>query len=284
MKKNIKQFALFLTVILSLTACSSEEDIDTTTNELEGYTLFQNIANDFHTIELYTTSTTGLQQGYNNIIVQIKNKSTNEYETDASVSWSPVMHMTTMMHSCPKSALSKISTEGNAYKGYIAFQMAENFEEYWELTFTYSINGNTYTATDKISVPASEKRRITTFTGTDNVKYIMAYIEPKNPAVALNDLTIGVWKMENMMSFPVVDGYTVKIDPRMPSMGNHSSPNNVNATQMEANGLYYGKLSLTMTGYWKINLQLANQTGDILKGEEITDTVEASSIYFEIEY
>ena len=47
------------------------------------------------------------------------------------------------------------------------------------------------------------------------------------------------------MTFPVVDGYTVKIDPRMPSMGNHSSPNNVHATQTTAvGGLYNGKLSL----------------------------------------
>ena len=91
-------------------------------------------------------------------------------------------------------------------------------------------------------------------------------------------------KMQDMMSFPVVDGYTVKIDPRMPGMGNHSSPNNVNATQSGAGNLYNGKLSLTMTGYWKINLQLADAAGTVLKGEEISATNEASSIFFEIEF
>jgi hypothetical protein len=39
-----------------------------------------------------------------------------------------------------------------------------------------------------------------------------------------------------------------------------------------------------MTGYWKINLQLANAEGTILKGEEITETVTSSSIFFEIEF
>ena len=39
-----------------------------------------------------------------------------------------------------------------------------------------------------------------------------------------------------------------------------------------------------MTGYWKINLQIANATGAILGGNEITDTVEASNIFFEIEF
>ena len=97
-------------------------------------------------------------------------------------------------------------------------------------------------------------------------------------------MKIGVWKMENMMSFPMVNDYTVKIDPRMPSMGNHSSPNNENATQSNPGDFYEGKLSLTMTGYWKINLQLAKADGTILKGEEITSTVESSSIFFEIEF
>jgi hypothetical protein len=116
------------------------------------------------------------------------------------------------------------------------------------------------------------------------VKYLVAYVDPHHPKVAVNDLVVGVWKMQDMMTFPIVDGYTVKIDPRMPSMGNHSSPNNVNATQPTAGNLYKGKLSLTMTGYWKINLQLAKPDGTILKGEEITETVTSSSIYFEIEF
>ncbi len=97
-------------------------------------------------------------------------------------------------------------------------------------------------------------------------------------------MVIGVWKMQDMMNFPVVDGYSVKIDPRMPSMGNHSSPNNVNATQVAAGDLYNGKLSLTMTGYWKINLQLAKSDGTVVKGETIADAVTESSIFFEIEF
>ncbi|MCB4234160.1 hypothetical protein LDL59_00990 [Kaistella anthropi] len=97
-------------------------------------------------------------------------------------------------------------------------------------------------------------------------------------------MTLGVWKMQDMMTFPVVNGYTVKIDPRMPGMGNHGSPNNVNATQTSAGKLYNGKLSLTMTGYWKINLQLANAAGTVLKGEEVTEQNPESSLFFEIEF
>jgi hypothetical protein len=39
-----------------------------------------------------------------------------------------------------------------------------------------------------------------------------------------------------------------------------------------------------MTGYWKINLQLQNDLGTIVKGEEITDSVTESSLFFEIEF
>ncbi|WP_321538517.1 hypothetical protein [Flavobacterium piscinae] len=120
--------------------------------------------------------------------------------------------------------------------------------------------------------------------GTDNVRYIVALIDPRNPKVALNDMTVGVYKMENMMNFPVVNNYTLKIDPRMPSMGNHGSPNNLDLTQSDSDEFYHGKVSLTMTGYWKINLQLLNASDEVLKGEVVTETTESSSIFFEIEF
>ena len=195
-----------------------------------------------------------------------------------------MMHMTSMAHSCPFSPINKVDAAGTLYNGFIVFTMPQNATEYWDLEIKYNIDGIDYTALSQIDVPASAKRNLNTFTGTDGTKYIVAYIEPIQPKVAMNDLKVGVWKMESMMSYPMVDGYTVKIDPRMPSMGNHSSPNNVNATQTNPGELYKGKLSLTMTGYWKINLQLANTSGEILKGEAITEANEASSIFFEIEF
>ena len=147
------------------------------------------------------------------------------------------MHMTSMSHSCPKSALSPSVSQPNMYTGYIVFTMAQNASEYWDLKVDYTINGTQYTATTVLDVPATSKRVVTSFKGSDNVKYVMAYIDPKNPKIATNDLTIGLWKMQDMMNFSVVDGYTVKIDPRMPSMGNHSSPNNIHAVQKNNGGL-----------------------------------------------
>ena len=281
MKNQFKKIALFI-IAIAFASCSSDDN-QPTVNELDGLTKVKEITNDTHTIELYTQS--GItKQGYNDIKLRIKNNADNTYVKDAEVTWTPVMHMAMMNHSCPFSPVEKVTLDGTLYEGYIMFQMAQNTTEYWDLKIDYTIAGVAYTAISVIDVPASAKRTVNTFTGPDNVKYLVAYVEPITPKVALNNMKIGVWKMQSMMSFPVVDGFTVKIDPRMPSMGNHSSPNNAHAAQTTAGDLYSGKLSLTMTGYWKINLQVANTEGTVIKGEEITDAVEASSIYFEIEF
>lgn len=285
MKFSLKIFVAFVALSIFLFSCRTSDDPVTppSVNELEGLVKVKEFSNDTHTIELYTATGT-TQLGYNDLKFRIKNKSSNQYEKNASVNWSPVMNMTSMSHSGPKSSITKVTPDGTLYTGYLVFQMPQNATEYWDLKFDYSINGTAYTATTVVDVPDSAKRRVNSFLGSDNTKYIVAYIEPRTPKVAVNDMTLGVWKMQDMMTFPVVDGYTVKIDPRMPGMGNHGSPNNVNATQTSPGKLYNGKLSLTMTGYWKINLQLANSAGTVLKGEEVTDQNPASSLFFEIEF
>lgn len=280
--KFLRILPLVLATIFA--SCTSDND-EIVIAELDGITKIQEITNDTHAIEIYSATGT-LQQGYNAISLRIKNKSTSEYEKSATVTWAPLMHMASMNHACPFSVVAKTSGKETLYDGYIVFQMAENTTEYWELTVNYTINGTAYTAKSRIAVPASAKQRVTTFTGTDGVKYILALIEPKGPKVATNDMTVGVFKMQSMMMFPVVDNFKVKIDPRMPSMGNHGSPNNVDLTQSVTDKLYHGKLSLTMTGYWRINLQVLNASNEVLKGEAIVEgnPLSVSSIYFEIEF
>lgn len=280
MKNIIKNTIAILAVAISLASCSNN-DATTPVDELEGISKFKEITNATHTIELY--SHMSVEQGYNEIKIRIKDNSTNAYVKNAVINWLPLMHMTMMTHSCPKSGVEKITADGTLYEGYIVFQMAQNATEYWDLKIDYSVNGTNYSVTTVIDVPAATERNVNTFTGSDGIKYIVVYAEPHHPKVALNDMVVGVFKMQDMMNFPVVDGYTLKIDPRMPSMGNHSSPNNVNPTQIISGDLYTGKMALTMTGYWKINLQLVNPNGEVVKGEEISDTVLGSSIYFDFE-
>ncbi|MFH7005715.1 hypothetical protein [Flavobacterium bizetiae] len=282
--KSLKYIAFLLLSIIFI-SCSSDDHTSTPdpTDETIGLVKIQEIANENHTIEIYSKNGS-LIQGYNLITIRLKDKKNNEYLKDAQISWLPVMHMNMMEHSCPKSEVHKVEGKQTLYTGDIIFQMAQNETEYWDLTFTYMVNKISYTAKDIIKVPASAKKTVSTFTGSDNVRYIIAYIAPENPKVALNDMSIGVYKMQDMMNFPVVNNYKIKIDPRMPSMGNHGSPNNTDLAQSETGGFYKGKLSFTMSGYWKINMQLLNSSAQVLKGEPVTTEIPSSSLYFEIEF
>ncbi len=279
--KFIRAISIFCLVIF--TSCSSDSDEITPVNEVADLVKIQTMENDTHLVELYSIDGK-LEQGYNKISLRIKNKIGQEFLNNATIEWKPIMHMEATQHSCPVSDVTKTPGTESLYEGFIVFQMAENQTEYWTLTLNYSINGVDYTVTETINVPASTRRKVIVFTGTDDVKYVLALIEPSEPEIATNDMIVGVFKMENMMTFPIVNNYKVKIDPRMPGMGNHSSPNNVDLTQSSADKFYHGKLNLTMTGYWKINLQLENAIEEVVKGEPVSDTNEASSIFLELEF
>jgi len=117
-----------------------------------------------------------LEQGYNEISLRIKDNTTVKYIKNAEVSWAPLMHMTSMLHSCPYSAVEKVTENGTLYSGYIMFQMAQNETEYWDLKIDYTIDEVTYTITEVIDVPASAKRKVNTFMGSDGTKYLVALI------------------------------------------------------------------------------------------------------------
>ena len=281
----MKFIKYILPVLLTLTiiSCSNDDGPEEPIDEVQDLKKVQDFTNNTHIIELFTESGF-LALGYNDITLRITDKATNEYVENAVISWMPMMHMMMMSHSCPKSDVAKVTDKKTIYSGYIVFQMPENDEEGWDLTINYDINGIEYEAEGDISVPKSDKQVVTVFTGADEVKYILALVEPQNPEVKLNDMIAGLYKMENMMSFPIVQNYTIKLDPRMPSMGNHSSPNNEDLTYNMSSSMYEGLLSLTMTGYWKLNLMLYNSDAELLKGEEVTDTNESSSLFLELEF
>ncbi|MFO7720657.1 MAG: hypothetical protein R6W85_09500, partial [Gillisia sp.] len=197
--KIIHYISLFLLVII--TSCSSDTDEIIPGNEVAGLVKIQSMENESHLVELYSSSGQ-LEQGYNKISLRIKDKSDQKYVTNASIQWKPMMHMETTQHSSPYSEVTKKPAAESLYEGFIVFQMPENPTEYWSLTLNYTVNGVDYTVTDRIAVPASPRRRITVFTGTDGVRYILALIDPATPKVATNEMSMGVFRMENLMTFP----------------------------------------------------------------------------------
>lgn len=277
---NIFRYSLFAVVAFLLAGCSKRNTI-VLENELEGLQLATTITNEHHTLLLYTANGKFLT-GFNQVYFQIKNKD-GSLATNATATWEPMMQMISMSHSCPNSLIGSKVGSLVTYGGHIVFQMASNESEFWKLKINYTLNGSAYTVEDKIKVEASTKRTVESFQATDGKRYVMALVQPTTPRVAVNDMKAVLYRMESMMNFVAVDSCKIKLDPRMPGMGNHTSPNNVDLTQT-TDGMYQGNLSLTMTGYWKLNLQLQNNLQEIIKGEAITSTNEGSSIYFELEF
>ncbi|WP_178987272.1 hypothetical protein [Winogradskyella schleiferi] len=265
-------------------SCSTDTDDDPTTiNEVEGLELIQTITNGNETIELYNEK--GMfETGYNMISLRIKDNTTDTYIEDATLSWMPMMQMPSMEHSCPKSSITKASGKDTVYEGFIIYQMTNDDGSGWSLTLDYNIDGTDYSVTETISVMQYDNQNSASFMGSDDNRYILALIEPKHPGIAVNTMKVGLFKMENMMTFPVVEDNTIALDPRMPGMGNHSSPNNTDLTFNNADNFYYGNLSLTMTGYWRLNLKLLDASGAVLKGENVTEDNESSSLYLELEF
>lgn len=277
------KFALLLLASYTIMSCSSDDDNNQPlpVNETEGLTLVKTFENANHKIAIFTESGV-LTDGYNKVFMQFKNLS-GDVITNVNPEWTPMMHMESMMHGGPHSAITKVSGKQSLYEGWLIFQMPGNQSEHWNLSIQYTIDGSSYDVEGQLDVQASGKQRVTTFTGSDGKKYILAYVEPVQPKVAINDMTAALYQMVSMNDFQQVNNFKVRIDPRMPSMGNHGAPNNEDLTQ-GTDGFYHGKLSLSMTGYWVINMMVENQNGEVLKGEEISESHPQSSLYFEIEF
>ncbi len=285
---NYIKYTGLLALMLFIVSCKKKnnDNLADDTSKKEGLVLVKTITNDSHNISLYTESG-NLYAGYNKIFLQIKNTN-GSLVNDAEISWKVLMQMHNMRHSCPYSSINKVAGKTALYEGYVVFTMvATGKEDFWKLGIDYTIDGKAYTVESKIDVMPTGRKKVVRFKGSDNGKYVIAMIAPTAPKAAVNDMQAMVFKMSydrEDSPFQIVDGYTVKIDPRMKDMGNHGSPNNVDLKQSGADKIYYGKLNLTMTGYWTINLQLVDPTGVTVKGDPVTKEKEVSEIFFEIEF
>ena len=79
------------------------------------------------------------------------------------------------------------------------------------------------------------------------------------------DLEIAVFSRESNDSFPPVTDLEIEFEPSMPSMG-HGSPDNEHPVHRHG-GHYAGKVNFTMTGDWRIHLDLRREGVSIGQAE-----------------
>ncbi|UUC46002.1 FixH family protein [Flavobacterium cerinum] len=224
-------------------------------------------------------------KGYNEIRLTIINTQNNQTLNSSDVTCLPILtNSDGNKTSCPHRYNLVYNTEGNYYSGYAVFTSISNPMENWDLYIGFTDNNQLHSANGLISVQNQPNMNLnmTSFTGNDGEKYFIALVAPQKPRVAENELVAGIYKYNqptepagtfpdpSQFSYSEVQNYTLKLDPRMPepSMGNHSSPNNVDLTQ-KTDGLYYGVVNYTMTGNWTLNFIMQNQNGQVIKGTEV---------------
>jgi len=262
-------------------------EIDTIVTEHHEFKEVTAIHKDDYKIILEALNGT-LYKGYNNIRLKIVNSRTGGKENVSGVTFLPVMSAPGGSRiSGPHRYDLLYTPDDNYFSGYTVFTHESSTYENWELYISFTIASQVHTVKQPVSVQpqANKNLNMIAFTGNDNEQYVIALVSPQKPKVAENDLVAGIYRSVSppkyitgssveplQYTYAEVNGYTLQLDPRMPepSMGNHSSPNNVDLTQGE-DGFYHGVVNYTMTGNWTLNFILVNENGKTLKGTRVPD-------------
>ena len=290
--KHLNHLLLIAAAIAGLASCKKEDDaVASPGNPAPGAAEMQLVASgtvDGYTVEIYGKGT-NLYTGYNTVYARLKNAA-GSYLGDAGLTWEPVMTMTMggmeHTHGCPWSAPVAVAGNASLYEEYMVFIMASSSMGHWDLKVNFTIGGTTHELHLPLPVLDSESEFHKVYTssmGSDGTTYFLAMLEPAAPMTGVNDMVVGLFRRESDSAFPVVDGYTIRVDPRMPGMGNHGAPGNEDLVQ-GTDGFYHGKAGFSMTGYWKVNLMVENSAGQVLCGNAVTTEVAESSVSFKVNF
>lgn len=283
---NLLVIAIILAVTTSCTLDKTdfEAEINRDVNEYFEFKEVTSLNSGNYKIIIETLNGT-FYKGYNEIRLTIVNTHANQVLNSSKVTFLPILtDSDNNKTSCPHSYHLVYNSEEQYYSGYVVFTTISNPMENWGLYISFTDTNQIHTVNQLVSVQSQTNMNLnmTSFTGNDKEQYFIALVAPQKPKVAENKLVAGIYKYnqptESARTFPdpsqflysEVQDYTLLLDPRMPepSMGNHSSLNNVGLTQ-QTDGLYSGVVNYTMTGNWTLNFMMLNQNGQIIKGTEV---------------
>jgi hypothetical protein len=279
---------------LAVVSCNKDDDPAPPINPTEGLTKIQEFSapDSPYTVTLYN-ETGRLQLGYTKVYFAVTDRD-GKFIDNAILTHFPEMDMGAMKHSTPRSDISKI--EGKAlYEAYYSFLMYSgqgNGTWYYNIEYTVGDVSHSFDnveiQVDNVFRPDGTTARkviqsVQAVDGSEK-RYVVSLVEPLKPKVGSNEITAYIHERQDANTYPAVANFKLTLDPRMPSMGNHSSPNNADLTWDAANKIYKGTVNFSMTGYWKLNLVLQNSAGETLYGNPVSESVEASSLFFEVEF
>lgn len=255
MKLKLISTGIILSTLLSISCSEDEVQI----NPTEGLTkIGEGVASSSNTkVEIWADEE--LFVGYNMLYAKLSDATTGDAIDESMVQFIPMMNMLSgMKHSAPVDNPVSEQAVNSLFPGAINFIMPSGTDiGSWILKVKVQNqirNVEDFVELD-LNVITPEKTRMYSFATEDGMKYFVSYHFMEKPKVGVNDFEVMIHTKQSMDSFPAVTDFTIIMEPEMPSMG-HGSPNNVPPTH-KGNGHYVGKVNFTMTGDWRIHLNLS---------------------------
>jgi hypothetical protein len=255
MKLKLISTGIILSTLLSFSCSDDEVQI----NPTEGLTkIAEGVATTANTkVEIWADEE--LFVGYNVLYAKLSDATTGDAIDESLVQFTPMMSMVSgMKHSAPVDNPKSEQAINSLFPGAINFIMPSG-TDIGSWTLKVKVQNQIKNVEDfvelDLNVITPEKIRMYSFATENGMKYFVSYHFIEKPKVGVNDFEVMIHTKESMESFPAVPDFTITMEPEMPSMG-HGSPNNVSPTHT-TNGHYAGKVNFTMTGDWRIHLNLS---------------------------
>lgn len=312
---NKKVLTLFLAIAsLGLVSCNSNDDetgividgidlskdVDCCSAEeaLQVYKFLQTVRNipELTTVveglyEVSAYSKTGsLHKGYNDLYFVVTKKKTGNYVKFFDVTdLTPLMHMVKMdmWHSTPVGGTVTVLDEKlPALKhGWVSLLMNTSDAGNWQFSYDIEVLGSKGGLQNKAinvnALPDGQDWLKSFKVGNDT--YFLSLVNPSDWQTGTNTIQAYISKKNDPITTPytlATETFTIEIDPRMPDMGNHTSPDNTPLTR-QVNGSYQGSINLTMTGLWRIHLTVKDSEGNVVAGGD--DQKDGySSLYWDV--
>ena len=309
--KKVKGLFLVLAVA-ALTACNSNDDFGTQAIEIPGVTIdgdldccsaeealqvykflqtvkiipeLSTVVDDQYNVFAYS-KTGSFHSGYNDIFfVATKKKNGNYIKNFDITGLTPLMHMVKMdmYHSTPVGPDAASFNDGYlaVKRTWVSFVMNTSENGSWTLSYDALVLGKTGGIEKKdvvVNALPDGQTWLKSFKVGD-ATYYLSLVNPLDFKTGTNTITAYVSKKSEKATVPYTlasETFTIDIDPRMPDMGNHTSPDNTPLVK-QGDGSYAGTINLTMTGLWRIHLTVKDAQGNIVAGGE-----ELSTLYWDV--
>ena len=310
--KKVKRLFLVLAAV-ALTACNSNDDGVEAGIEIPGITITDDVdcCSAEEALQVYKflqtvkivpelsteidgkynvfayTRNGSFHNGYNEIYFVATKKATGNYIKNFELtSITPVMHMVKMdkYHSTPTGPAAESFDNGilAVKRSWVSFLMNTSEAGSWTLSYDALVLGKEGKVEKKDIVvnalPDGQAWLKSFKVGDDN--YFLSLVNPSDWKTGTNTIKAYISKKSDPITTPyalATETFTVEIDPRMPDMGNHTSPDNTPLLKQK-DGSYLGNVNLTMTGLWRIHLTVKDAKGNVVAGGE----EELSSLYWDV--